>query len=177
MAGCEIRAPLTLGEFGSYSGPVSNRRAMSGGWVEWEGLEKGPNGRNLCRWCNLEVPARRSTFCSDWCVHEWKLRTDPGYLRDRVFERDRGICAVCGIDCSALYIHLRRLRGSARRRAAVEWDMRGRKSLWDADHVIPVVEGGGECDLSNMRTLCLKCHRARTLELRRRLQGLKTGRP
>jgi len=27
-----------------------------------------------------------------------------------------------------------------------------RKSLWDADHIIPVIEGGGECDLANIRT-------------------------
>jgi hypothetical protein len=33
---------------------------------------------------------------------------------------------------------------------------------------VPVVEGGGECDLSNMRTLCVKCHRIATAELRRR---------
>jgi hypothetical protein len=31
---------------------------------------------------------------------------------------------------------------------------------------VPVVEGGGECDLSNMRTLCLKCHRRRHAEAR-----------
>jgi 5-methylcytosine-specific restriction endonuclease McrA len=29
-----------------------------------------------------------------------------------------------------------------------------------------VVEGGGECDLENIRTLCLKCHRAATAQLR-----------
>ena len=44
-----------------------------------------------------------------------------------------------------------------------------RKSLWDADHLVPVVEGGGECDLENLRTLCLMCHRQETLALRRRL--------
>ena len=43
-----------------------------------------------------------------------------------------------------------------------------RKSLWDADHIVPVVEGGGECDLSNMRTLCIRCHRQVTVELLRR---------
>ena len=43
-----------------------------------------------------------------------------------------------------------------------------RKTLWDADHILPVVEGGGECDLENIRTLCLKCHRAATAELRKR---------
>jgi 5-methylcytosine-specific restriction endonuclease McrA len=50
-----------------------------------------------------------------------------------------------------------------------EWGLRGRKSLWDADHIIPVVEGGGECDLENIRSLCLICHRRQTSELRLRL--------
>jgi 5-methylcytosine-specific restriction protein A len=62
------------------------------------------------------------------------------------------------------------LRGAARVRAEAAWGVRARKSLWDADHLIPVAEGGGECDLSNMRTLCLKCHRARTVELLERLR-------
>jgi hypothetical protein len=33
---------------------------------------------------------------------------------------------------------------------------------------VPVIEGGGECDLSNLRTLCLRCHRMATLGLRLR---------
>ncbi len=143
---------------------------MPGGWADRENLLKGPNGRNLCRWCNLEVPKGRVTFCSDFCVEEWRLRTDPGYLRDKVFERDKGICAACGVDCEAAWIHLKRLRGAARVRTLLEWGVkpRARKSLWDADHIVPVVEGGGECDLANLRTLCLKCHRAATAELRKR---------
>jgi 5-methylcytosine-specific restriction protein A len=60
----------------------------------------------------------------------------------------------------------------ARLKMAKDWGIgtRPRKSLWDADHVVPVVEGGGECDLANIRTLCLKCHRAATAELRNRLK-------
>jgi 5-methylcytosine-specific restriction enzyme A len=150
---------------------MSTQRAMPGGRANREALAKGPNGRCLCRWCNLEVPLGRLTFCSDWCVEEWKLRSDPGHLRERVFERDHGVCAVCGIDCIAALCHLKKLRGAARARAVAEWNMRGRKSLWDADHILPVAEGGGECDLSNLRSLCLKCHRARTAELRERLRG------
>ena len=115
---------------------MSTTRTMPGGWADRESLPKGPNGRSLCRWCNLEVPKGRLTFCSDWCVEEWRLRTDPGYLREKVLQRDRGICAACGVDCMATW-------------------------LWDADHILPVIEGGGECDLANLRTLCLKCHRAR----------------
>lgn len=147
---------------------------MPGGWVDRNALPKGPNGRNLCRWCNLEVPKGRLTFCSDWCVEEWRLRSDPGYLREKVFERDRGICALCGVDTVQAEQHLKRLRGAARLKAHLDWGIRGpsgkpgRKSLWDADHIMPVVEGGGECDLENIRTLCLKCHRAATAELRAR---------
>jgi hypothetical protein len=39
-----------------------------------------------------------------------------------------------------------------------------------------VVEGGGECDLQNIRTLCLKCHRVATAQLRaRRLKANSTS--
>ena len=146
---------------------------MPGGRVDPDTLPKGTHGRNLCRWCNLEVPKGRLTFCSDWCVEEWRLRTDPGYVREKVFERDRGMCAQCGTDCMAALTHLKRQRGAARLRAYADWGVKPswRRSLWDADHIVPVVEGGGECDLSNIRTLCLKCHRAATANLRERLRA------
>jgi 5-methylcytosine-specific restriction endonuclease McrA len=124
----------------------------------------------LCRRCGAEVPRGRFTFCSDACVHTWKLRTDPGYLREKVFERDKGVCALCGTDTEALRKHKRKLDYAARRLFEKKWGKR--RSLWDADHVVPVAEGGGECDLDNMRTLCLECHRKVTAELRARL-GVK----
>jgi 5-methylcytosine-specific restriction enzyme A len=143
---------------------------MPGGWADRRGLPKGPNGRNLCRWCNLEVPKGRATFCSTWCVEEWRLRTDPGYIREKVLQRDRGVCTGCGVDCLLAERQLRRMRGTARLKAFLEWGLRpgSRKSFWDADHIVPVVEGGGECDLENIRTLCVKCHRTATAELRKR---------
>lgn len=143
---------------------------MAGGFADRPALEKGPNGRPLCRWCNLEVPERRFTFCSEWCVHEWKLRTDPGYLREQVLARDRGVCAKCGTDTVAAFRDLKRARGSHRLRLLEKWGLKrlNRQSLWDADHILPVVEGGGECDLDSIRTLCLKCHREETRNLRLR---------
>lgn len=155
---------------------MSTARLMPGGRADRDALPQGPNGRHLCRWCSLEVPPRRRTFCSDFCVEEWRLRTDPGYLRQRVLDRDQGVCAVCRIDCLAAWRSIMRLRGGARHKKLVEWNLSGRfrRSLWDADHIVPVVEGGGECDLSNIRTLCLKCHRAATTALcerRRRATG------
>jgi 5-methylcytosine-specific restriction enzyme A len=116
------------------------------------------------------VPARRFTFCGDACVHQWKLRTDAGYLREQVYLRDRGVCALCGLDTEALRKDKRKLDYAARRRFEKDWG--GRRHLWDADHIVPVAEGGGECDLSNMRTLCLRCHRTVTAALRKRLAGV-----
>src|SRR6185369_4856712 len=149
---------------------MSTSRAMRGGWVDRKTIPRGPNGRGLCRWCSLEVPRRRYTFCSDFCVHEWKLRTQPGYLREQVLHRDRGICACCYIDTIAEARRLRYARGTNRESLLAHWGLRrrSRKSLWDADHIVPVIEGGGECDLENIRTLCLRCHRAATVQMRRR---------
>lgn len=35
---------------------------------------------------------------------------------------------------------------------------------WDADHIKPVAEGGGECGLGNYQTLCILCHKKKTAE-------------
>jgi 5-methylcytosine-specific restriction enzyme A len=149
-------------------------RTLAGGRASRHELPQGPNGLPLCRWCDLEIIARRRrTFCSDYCVHQWRLRTDPGYLRDQVFARDRGRCAVCHIDTVAAYAALKRARGAVRAAGLRLYGMKSiasRRSLWDADHILPVAEGGGQCDLDNIRTLCLLCHREATAQLRARLK-------
>ena len=152
---------------------MSTTRTMPGGRAKREELPTGETGRTLCRWCALEVPKGRRTFCSEWCVHEWKLRTDPGYLRDKVRARDKGICAICQADTLGAWLRIKKARGDRRLQFLGEWGLTrmSRSSLWDADHIVPVAEGGGECDLSNIRTLCLKCHRAATSELRLRLRA------
>ncbi|MDP9039299.1 MAG: HNH endonuclease [Acidobacteriota bacterium] len=150
-------------------------RSMRGGRACASTLGRGPNGLALCRWCDLEIlAARRRTFCSDYCVDQWRLRTDPGYVRDRVFARDKGICAVCQADTLRIFAALKRARGTARAEGLRFYGMNtitSRRSLWDADHIVPVAEGGGQCDLDNLRTLCVVCHREATRRLRERLAG------
>ena len=149
---------------------MSTRRTMPGGWASYSTLPRGAGGRCLCRWCSTEVPKGRRTFCSDDCVHHWRVRSDPGYLRDQVLKRDRGICKSCRVNTLVAAGILKRSRGPTRQRLLNYWDLPSYtgRSLWEADHITPVVEGGGECDLSNLRTLCLRCHRMATLGLRLR---------
>ena len=160
-------------------------------------LAKGPNGRNLCRWCKTEVTPPRRTFCTDACVHEWNLRTHAGYLRRMVRERDHGVCAECGTNCVALRRALVRARYAEHMMHARWWTPERvelyapttwarmaelgippkrralDRSLWEADHIIPVVEGGGCCGLDNLRTLCWRCHAAASKALRARLKPKK----
>jgi 5-methylcytosine-specific restriction endonuclease McrA len=123
------------------------------------------------------VPKGRFTFCSDWCVHEWRLRTSPSYLREQVFKRDHGVCCLCRVNTRSAFLRIRKARGRPRAEMLAHWGLKKltRRSLWDADHILPVAEGGGECDLRNLRTLCLRCHRAKTAELRARLMARRAN--
>jgi hypothetical protein len=148
------------------------------------------------------------------------------YLRDQVFLRDQGVCALCGINTTLLVLpqkghaywetkgeidslkaayqeflktappsgwnpetlsksqdysskifslvgKLDRIllsEGDAIRKSLIAdgWPVhrvKYGKTLWDADHILPVVEGGGNCGLDNIRTLCCICHNAQTKEL------------
>lgn len=76
-------------------------RHIQGGRCDPRKLPKGPNGRCLCRQCGTEVNPPRRTFCSQACVQLWTIRTGSGVVRF-IRKRDKGICALCGLDCEAL---------------------------------------------------------------------------
>lgn len=157
-----------------------NTRYKAGGRVDPALLPRGPNGRALCRWCGAEVPSRRRTFCSAGCVHEYKLRTNGAYLRAQVYRRDRGVCAACGLDTKTIAEELWEARlqhgeGFMHRLMVLHgvppsrkvWKRKYGGGLWDADHILAVKDGGGQCALGNIQTLCLPCHRAKTVAGRR----------
>ena len=122
---------------------MSTERRKPGGRIG-RTEQRGPNGRGICRWCQVEVPKGRHTFCGDACVHEWRLRTDPGYLREQVFARDRGICKSCGLDTIQFYRRFQRLAARKRNFLRRRLDLPdSRRSFWDADHIVAVAEGGG----------------------------------
>ena len=137
--------------------PVSRHRVRPDrGFVDLKLYPKGPNGRGLCRWCGKEVPPGKKTFCNDDCVHEWKIRTQPAYARKLVFQRDKGRCALCGET---------KFGGRQANYRGVVLSYKSPRPIWCMDHHRPVVEGGGECGLDNLRTLCVECHKGETAKL------------
>lgn len=100
------------------------------------------------------------------------LRTRPQHVRKRLLARDRGVCALCGLDAVALDHEWQRVRRhggmDAYRQFRASLESSGFDpgiSLWAADHIVPVVDGGGLCGIDGYRTLCVPCHKRATAEL------------
>ena len=122
---------------------------------------------------------KQALYCSAACRHEYSLRNFPAYARAEVWNRDRGVCALCGVATEELAKRWSRMLHSGNTATYQQYLAEAREygagpgqahqSLWEMDHIVPVVEGGGQCGLDNLRTLCFPCHRRVTRELRRRL--------
>ena len=132
------------------------------------------DGMKCCRYCrNPITQSRRRTFCSAVCVDEYMIRSSGSYLRRAVYNRDKGVCDECGIDTKILSRRLLLFtKESPERKALLATHnisdnrvIRKRKNgggMWDADHIIPVKDGGGCCGLDNLRTLCISCHKKKS---------------
>lgn len=142
-------------------------------------IRRGPDGRQLCRYCGGPVPRGRRSWCSQRCVDEAIVRRgDPSRVRRLLERRDHGVCAKCGCNTEALGATLRatrftpdgyeRWRQECERLVADGWpDPANRATPWDAHHRHAVIDGGGGCGLDGYETLCCRCHRAETAKQRR----------
>ena len=105
------------------------------------------------------------------------MRTSPQYVRMIVFERDRGICAKCGLDTPSMELKLSDIFVRNRDTHERIWNTlldngfskNRRHGLWDADHIQSIRDGGGLCGLDNYRTLCIPCHKDETRKLHKRM--------
>ena len=173
---------------------------------------KNAEGVTVCSCGCGQIPKPpRQTWFSNACVNAWREKNDPGYIRQQLKKRDKGVCALCGCDAEAEYRRwcqasreVERLVNWLynRQRWDQDWDERkqrwvfrpqeeefnwrkvaarkrelqkkfappgnwtaGRRTGWDADHIVAVVEGGGLCGLDAMQTLCHPCHKEKTKDL------------
>lgn len=159
---------------GAQASQLATRRHADAGWPYAQPSGVGPGGRPFCRWCWAEVPKGRSSWCSAACVDEYRRLHDWNYIRRAVLARDGGVCACCGVDTEWL-------AGVCFHRSKVHPEYaefvlgRGRETLtfrllgtedhnrqpWEADHMHARSEGGTDHP-SNLRTLCIPCHKRRT---------------
>ena len=149
----------------------------------------------LCAYCGgtMSKAAQhqdvQSTYCSAECAQQGRLKRGGMYsssnVRQQVFGLERGVCQLCGIDAHKVFTRILPLQPSERLNALLHasWKLpKSAKSLerllqnpkegdfWQADHIQAVSEGGGGCDLKNLRTLCVPCHKSETERLQGRLK-------
>jgi 5-methylcytosine-specific restriction enzyme A len=131
-------------------------------------LPKNESGFTACRWCNGDVMPPKRTICSEECRHEITIRTHSGYMKRCVYQRDKGICSICNVDTKHIAKTALSLEKDDRIIYLAEHNIGSKRKvhkrklgggLWDADHIVCVKDGGGECGLDNLRTLCIKCHK------------------
>ncbi|PSS07955.1 Endonuclease [Actinidia chinensis var. chinensis] len=155
-------------------------------------------GEPLCKLCQTPCKSKNAKspefledlFCNLSCYEEYRLRTSNRFLRQELFQIERGICTNCQLNCHQLVEHIRPLSYANRQKyiEKVAPKLARHKKLhsklvrdpsegnaWHADHIVPVHLGGGECRLENVRTLCVACHADVTAAQRaqRRLERIK----
>lgn len=131
-----------------------------------------------CTWCGGKCPSNYHRYCSHECNRMANVRCNAGQMRGFVFHRDRGVCAACGLNVMRLAAACNSLRWLKARNTGVGFRSRyfifswlesegfGKNfPTWEADHITPVVEGGGLCHPDDVRTLCIRCHKKETAEL------------
>jgi 5-methylcytosine-specific restriction endonuclease McrA len=150
--------------------PTKSRYLEGCGFIDPKTLPINAEGYRECRYCHKSVKPPKRSFCSNECVHEYRLRSDGTYLRLNVFERDHGICAICNIDTKDIakkllstdktdpsYDKILEEYKISKKRKITPGKLGG--GLWDADHIVCVKDGGGCSGLDNLRTLCISCHK------------------
>jgi len=170
-------------------------------WKNLPPFQKDKFGFYLCRLCKMPCAEGSRQWCSEECFKKFLTMSDGSHVRAQLFERDRGVCAECGVNAAQMDNALARLKDDllhpllmsihpmiVTTLRAEGWKnirLRGRgsyadaiefTSCWEADHIQAVAEGGGQCGLENFRTLCFVCHKRASAEqagARAQLRGVK----
>jgi 5-methylcytosine-specific restriction endonuclease McrA len=103
-------------------------------------IDFAPNHSNRCACgCGIELIGKKKRWASPECADRVYalfsiIKGNSAAIRKALFTMDKGFCRHCGVYDDG----------------------------WVADHIIPVAQGGGGCDISNFQTLCPMCHSEKT---------------
>lgn len=139
--------------------------------------------RGVCALCRLDTEALRSRVVGGadrtdrdlafWIADQFGYQNQ--YVADKFHRwecREDVAAAVAIAEYMAereVYLPWRAFQEEQRHELAVMGFTDSSRRWWEADHIVPVIEGGGGCGPEGYRTLCLPCHRRETAKLAARL--------
>lgn len=183
-----LAAILRGGGGGGGGGSARNAGEEDGGCHDRHStaLPYNPN-EMLCGWCGAQG-REGSRFCSSKCSEQFAVVASSSAVRRQLYELEKGVCQICRVDSHSVFKRIKALpQGPERLAAMMEMGVpvQGRTDsmlknpkegdFWQADHIRPVCEGGGQADIRGFRTLCTACHQKETNKLHLRLKQRKTS--
>lgn len=130
------------------------------------------NGARLCSYCRAPLTGRLMRWCSERCLYEAWRRTSP-QIAATMLVKERGLrCEQCGLEFGeladaidllrqqhgeAVQSFVRDLLATMARRGWRTYD-RWYDHLWECHHIVRHAEGG-DLEPSNLRVLCVPCHK------------------
>lgn len=125
----------------------------------------------LCAWCNEnEIKDRRRKYCDISCRSSAFIYCWPQSLMARGFHlwAQGFACCACGVDFSdemeKRAQRCLRLYGEVTLSQIAD----GTGHLFEIDHIIPLHKGGEGIGVVNIQTLCVECHKRKTIKERKR---------
>lgn len=123
-----------------------------------------------CTFCGKQVPKGKRNWCSIECYNELNWPS----ARNKLWDRDRGVCSRCGADTMKMKrienrlwwdgpSNLERYR-TRKYILAVIWPTpygKQNQDWWEGHHIIARKDGGSN-KLENLQTLCIWCHAEET---------------
>jgi hypothetical protein len=186
--------PKTLDELLQVVPGMRRQRQLNADWLRTL-LDRQ---RGECTWCGKPVGKGRSTWCGDACVKAFGLRCSANVFRTFVVDRDHGICRACGRDTKQAERDYNAAKKAARHQVASDHPglssyggkqfnemvdaLMGdvamlygyaRSAFREVEHTVPVVEGGGLCEVDQLHLYCGACHAESTKRLSERRKTKK----
>ncbi|XP_074644008.1 uncharacterized protein LOC141900831 [Tubulanus polymorphus] len=131
---------------------------------------------------NPEEYAWHTRFCSKQCSEQHWVKTSREYGRKIIYEVEQGICQICKFNAEQFFTQIKVTKDLERRAQLIKDSPYNilkpevkdrmvtkpyRGQFWHVDHIKAVMDGGGQCDIDNLRTLCVLCHQKVTSSQKR----------
>ncbi|ANQ09354.1 DNA helicase [Plasmodium coatneyi] len=133
-----------------------------------------------CNVKNILICDESNMFCEGNCRKIYFLKKSSTTIRRLIYERDKGVCNICKLDCTNLIRQIKNQKYFSINEKIdyfvkryplfiedinhltfiLEKPMEGH--IWNVDHILPVFRGGGEASFDNLQTLCTFCHKKKT---------------